>query len=86
MKITKSYLFNTKISNIKEVFVKSSNKRYLEVIFLSRRFGNYDKIYLELKESLKDKGIKTYFKTLEYINNNHDKDLNLKELKGRIKE
>ena len=78
MKITKSYLFNTKVSNIKEVFVKSSNKRFLEVTFLDKRKGDYNKVYLELKESLKDKGIKTYFKTLEYINNNYDKDLNLK--------
>ena len=86
MKILKYGLLRIDIKNIKEVFVKSSNKRFLEVTFLNKRIGGYDKVYLELRESLKNKGVKTYFQTLKYINNNYDKDLNLRELKGGLKE
>ena len=77
-KITKNTLFNTDIKNIKEVYVTSSNKRYLEVTFLDKRKGDYNTTYIYLREGLKDKGIKTIWKVLKYIDENYTNDLYLK--------
>ena len=78
IKITKATLLNTEISRIKEVFNTGSNKRFLEITFLNKRKGDYDQVYLVLKEGLKDKGIKTYADTLKFIELNYNNNLDLK--------
>jgi len=71
---------NKHITNIKEVYNKSNNRRFIYIKFLKNCGGNMkeQEITLELFESLRDKGIKTYAETFDYIIKNYDEVLNLK--------
>ena len=79
-KITKNTLKNSNISKIKEFFIKSNNKRYLEITFLCR--GKWETFSLTLKEWLKEQWIKIYFDFFNYIDKNYNNDLYLIESKG----
>ncbi len=81
--ITKGSLLKADISKIKEVFITSSNKRYLEITILYR--GKWKTFSLYLKEGLKEQGIKTYFNILKYIDLNYNNDLYLNEMKRGLK-